>query len=88
MLFVIDFYSSGFDFRKMRSEEDINSLIELGAKIRSIRLKRGYNQTEFANIIGKDQPSLNRLENGKINPGYLYLKTVANALGINVSDLC
>jgi putative transcriptional regulator len=71
----------------MRSEEDINSLIELGSRIRSFRLKTGYNQTEFANIIGKDQPSLNRLENGKINPGYLYLKSIANALNIKISDL-
>ena len=71
----------------MRSSEDKTSLIELGGKIRSIRLEKGLNQTEFANIIGKDQPSMNRLENGKINPGYLYLKKIAKGLEVNICDL-
>ncbi len=45
------------------------------------------NQTEFANSIGKDQPSVNRLENGKINSSYLYLRQIAKGLGVDLKDL-
>lgn len=71
----------------MRSEQDAKRLIELGSKIRSLRLEKGYNQTEFASIIGKDQPSLNRLENGKINPGYLFLIQIAEGLELDVTEI-
>lgn len=71
----------------MRSQEENDLLIELGTKIRSLRVQRGYNQTEFANIIGKDQPSINRLENGKINPGYLYLTEIAKGLNVSLAEL-
>jgi len=70
----------------MRAKNDSKILIELGTKIRNLRVKKGYNQTEFANIIGKDQPSVNRLENGKINPGYLYLLQIQKGLGMSISD--
>lgn len=71
----------------MRSKEDIEILKLLGNKIRSYRLEKGYNQTEFANIIGKDQPSVNRLENGNINPGYLYLHQIAKGLEVSIKEL-
>lgn len=71
----------------MRSNEEKEKLKQLGEKIRSLRLAKGYNQTEFANLIGKDQPSINRLENGNVNPGYMYLLQIAKGLDVNVSDL-
>ena len=71
----------------MRSKEEKEKLQELGEKIRSFRLSKGYNQTEFANLIGKDQPSLNRLENGNVNPGYLYLLQIAKGLEISINEL-
>lgn len=71
----------------MRSKEDKADLKELGDKIRSLRLAKGYNQTEFANIIGKDQPSVNRLENGNVNPGFLYLQQIAKGLDLSIIDL-
>ena len=71
----------------MRSQEEKEKLKELGEKIRSLRLAKCYNQTEFANLIGKDQPSINRLENGNVNPGYLYLLQIAKGLEISVDGL-
>ncbi len=71
----------------MRTDIEKQILIQLGNKIRTIRIEKGFNQTEFANLIGKDQPSLNRLENGKINPGYLYLFEIARGLEIDISKL-
>lgn len=71
----------------MRTSEEAAILAELGNTIRTIRTNKGMNQTEFANSIGKDQPSVNRLENGKINPGYLYLRQIAKGLNVEVGEL-
>lgn len=71
----------------MRSTDEIEYLKQLGENIRAKRVSLGYNQTEFANIIGKDQPSINRLENGKVNPGALYLRQIAMGLDTNIEDL-
>jgi transcriptional regulator with XRE-family HTH domain len=65
-----------------KSEE----LIQLGLKVRSIRLAKNLTQTELANIIGKYHPSINRLEKGKINPSYIFLLEVAEGLGISIVD--
>lgn len=71
----------------MRTSEETAALVELGNKIRAIRTAKGMNQTEFANSIGKDQPSVNRLENGKVNAGYLYLRQIARGLGVDLKEL-
>ena len=62
-------------------------LKELGLRIKAIRLSKGLTQTELANIIGRDHPSINRLEKGKINPGYLFLLELAEGLDINIKEL-
>jgi putative transcriptional regulator len=61
-------------------------LIELGLKVKSIRVSKGFTQTELANIIGKDHPSINRLEKGKINPSYIFLLEVAEGLGVSINE--
>ncbi len=71
----------------MRSQDEKILLKELGNKIRLLRHEKGFNQTEFANIIGKDQPSVNRLENGNVNPGYLYLLQIAKGLDLSINEL-
>ncbi len=71
----------------MRTSEETSALVELGNKIRAIRTAKGMNQTEFANSIGKDQPSINRLENGNVNAGYLYLRQIAKGLGVEIKEL-
>jgi len=61
-------------------------LVQLGLKVKSIRLSKGFTQTELANIIGKDHPSINRLEKGKINPSYIFLLEVAEGLGVSINE--
>jgi transcriptional regulator with XRE-family HTH domain len=63
-----------------------DKLIQLGEKVRQIRLSKGMTQTELANNIGKDHPSINKLENGKVNPSYIFLTEVAEGLGVSVKD--
>jgi transcriptional regulator with XRE-family HTH domain len=64
-----------------------DKLIKLGLKVRELRISKSLSQTDLAFKIGKDQPSINRLEKGKINPSILYLLEIANGLEIKVSDL-
>jgi transcriptional regulator with XRE-family HTH domain len=63
-----------------------DKLIQLGLKVKSIRVSKGFTQTELANIIGKDHPSINRLERGKINPSYIFLLEVAIGLDVSIID--
>lgn len=62
-------------------------LVELGKYVRKIREEKGLSQTELANIIGKDQPSIQRLEAGNINPSFFYLYEIADGLGIKIYEL-
>ena len=59
----------------------------LGEKFRQARLKLQLSQTTLANKVGKDQPSINRLEKGKVNPSYLYLLEVCEGLEISLRDV-
>jgi putative transcriptional regulator len=63
-----------------------DKLIQLGLKVKSIRVSKGFTQTELANTIGKDHPSINRLEKGKINPSYIFLLEVAEGLGVSINE--
>ena len=64
-----------------------DKLIKLGLRVRELRLAKSLSQTDLAFKIGKDQPSINRLEKGKINPSILYLLEIANGLEISLSKL-
>ncbi len=59
----------------------------LGNKVRQIRIEKGLTQTELANNIGKDQPSINRLEKGRINPSYIYLLEICEGLEVSIQEL-
>lgn len=76
-----------FIFECMEENIKQKHLTSLGNVVRTKRLEKGISQTALANTIGKDQPSLNRLERGKINPSYLYLIEVCNGLNISLSEL-
>lgn len=69
----------------MLNKED--ALVTLGSKIREARIAKGYSQEQLAHKIGKDQPSINRVENGRINPSYLYLLEICEGLEIDLEKL-
>jgi putative transcriptional regulator len=62
-------------------------LLVLGTRIKTERELKGLSQTELANIIGKDQPSLNRVEKGRVNPSYLFLLEIAKGLNLPMWEL-
>jgi len=67
--------------------EHRDKIVKLGEKIKSIRISQGLTQIDLAYKIGKDQPSINRLEKGKINPSFLYLTVIAEGLEVTISEL-
>jgi putative transcriptional regulator len=62
-------------------------LKKLGNRIRDIRKSKGITQTDLAYSINKDQPSIQRLEKGRINPSFYYLFEVAQGLDITLEEL-
>ena len=67
---------------------DLNEkLVKIGLKVKYLRIERGLSQTDLAYKIGKDQPSINRLEKGNINPSFLFLIEIAIGLDISVKDI-
>ena len=61
-------------------------LLKLGERVKQLRVQKGLTQMELAHRIGKDHPSINRLEKGKINPSYFFLYEVAEGLEIDVTS--
>ena len=70
-----------------RKEEKL--LRQLGEKVKQLRKEKGMTLEELATITGKAPQSISRLEEGKINPSYLYLLSIAGGLGkqFNLSEL-
>ena len=64
----------------MKKEQELKNL---GLRVKELRKEKGLTQTELAHTIGKDHPSINRLEKGKINPSYIFLLEVAYGLEID-----
>lgn len=62
-------------------------LVKLGERIKQLREEKGMTQVQLAYKIGKDQPSINRVEKGKINPSYLYLLELAEGLEVSLEEL-
>lgn len=62
-------------------------LVKLGKHIIKTRVRKGWSQSELARNCDKDRQSIERLENGKINPSAFYLKQIADGLNIKLSEL-
>ena len=62
-------------------------LIELGSRIRHIRLSSGLTQEDLSERAGLSAKYVNEVETGEKNPTYLVLIQIADAIGINTRDL-
>ena len=50
------------EFAQMVEQENIN--LEVAVKVHDLRANMGLSQREFANLIGKPQSTIARIENG------------------------
>ena len=64
-----------------------SDLAALGERIRRARKERGWNQEEFAYECGLDRSYMGGIERGERNVTFETLCTIAEGLGMNLSDL-
>jgi len=69
------------------SKKEQQQLIALGQRVRQLREERGLSLKALAHSINKDPQSVHRLEQGGVNPGYLYLLSVCEGLEIDITEL-
>lgn len=65
----------------------MNRLIELGKRIRFLRLERKWSQEDLALAAGINKNYLSDLERGMRNPTFEVLDKIATAFGMSLSQL-
>ena len=58
----------------------------IGLKLKKARMEKGYSQEKLANIIGKDQPNISRIEKGA-NATQASINEICEGLEISLQDL-
>lgn len=61
--------------------------VELGKKIKQLRMKKGLSQEKFALEIGTDRTYFASVEAGKRNISICNIKKIADGLEISLSEL-
>ncbi len=61
--------------------------ITIGRRIVSLRKQKGLTQAELATLCKKHPQSIERVENGKINPSVGFLHAIAKGLEVPLSAL-
>ena len=56
-------------------------------KIKIIRLQRGLRQWDIAKEIGVSESYLSKIENGKVKPNELLMKSIAKLLKVPVEEI-
>lgn len=62
-------------------------LKKLGGHIAKLRKEAGLNQSELALQCDKDKQSIQRLEQGRMNPTAFYLSQIADGLAVDQKEL-
>lgn len=60
---------------------------KIGNKVKQFRLERDLSQEKFAELAKVDFTTINRIENGKINPSIKTIEKIAKALKVSPKDL-
>jgi len=62
-------------------------LVELGARIKSIRLTHNMTQNQLAINCNFEKSSMSKIESGQVNVSYLTLHRISVGLGVHVREL-
>lgn len=71
------------EFAKQIEQENIN--LEVAVKVRDLRENLGMTQRDFADLIGKPQSTVARIENGSMNASTRMLADIAQATNQRLS---
>jgi transcriptional regulator with XRE-family HTH domain len=61
--------------------------LDFGKNLRSARKAQGYSQESFAHAVDLDRTYIGGIERGERNPGLKTIVRIADALGVQVSEL-
>lgn len=73
------------NYQTMVNKED--RLIQLGKRIKEIRISKGLSQAKLGIRILKDQQSIHKMGAGEFNPTYIYLLEICEGLEICIEEL-
>lgn len=62
-------------------------LLQLGSRIKRLRLKKGYTQTDLAVHLDMNRGHLSDIERGKREAGIITLQVIARGLDTTMSNL-
>lgn len=68
------------------SENSTDGRLDLGMRIKELRTKRGFSQTELAKLVGVTPSSISQIESNLIYPSLPALLKVAEVLSVEVSS--
>ncbi len=63
------------------------ALMEYWRNLKALRKQRGYTQGDLAEMVGVEQPTVQRWENGKQEPSITNLEKLASSLGTNIASI-
>lgn len=69
----------------MPRKQDI--LVRFGARVRQLRLQKGYSQEAFATKCGLDRTYVGGIERGERNVALRNVESIAKALDMTLSEL-
>lgn len=72
---------------EVQKSENKLYLINLGAKIRTLREGRNMTMTQMADLLGTKYAQIWRIEKGSVNSTILILRDVAKILKVKLSQL-
>jgi len=65
--------------------EDVK--IKFGAKIKALRISKGYSQEKLAELADLDRTYIPGIESGKRNVSIVVIEKIAKAFQLTISDL-
>jgi transcriptional regulator with XRE-family HTH domain len=68
-------------------KQETSIQIELGKRIRELRLKKGWSQEAFAQLCRLDRTYISGIERGIRNVSLRNIEVIAKTLGISISEL-
>lgn len=65
--------------------EDVR--IKFGAKVKALRISKGYSQEKLAELADLDRTYIPGIESGKRNVSIIVIEKIAKAFQLTISDL-
>ena len=79
------YWSKGLDIT-FDSEKGVTSRVDLGTRLKKLRTKSGFSQTELARLVGVTPSTISQVESNQIYPSLPALIKMAETLSVNVSS--